>query len=149
MTSDEIGVIETQYGKIKFEFYPDEAPKTVAQIQGLIKKGFYDGLNFHRVEPGFVIQGGDPNGNGTGGSGKTIPAEFKGQTRKHVLGIFSMARSQDPDSADSQFFVCLGDASFLNQNYTIFGNTIEGIDIVQKIRRGDKMTKVYLEPRKK
>src|SRR3989338_6169892 len=97
--------IETDKGNIIFEMVPDVAPKTVARITELIQQGFYNGLNFHRVEPGFVIQGGDPNGNGTGGSGVKLPAEFN--KKLHLLGTVAMARAQDPDSADSQFYICL------------------------------------------
>ena len=127
-------------GIIKFEMYPDTSPKTVAQISGLIQKGFYDGLVFHRVVPGFVIQGGDPKGNGTGGSGKNIPAEFN--DRKHILGTVAMARSQNPDSADSQFYICLDRISYLDKNYTVFGQVTEGIEVVQKVKMGDVMKKV-------
>jgi cyclophilin family peptidyl-prolyl cis-trans isomerase len=127
-------------GIIKFEMYPDTAPKTVAQISGLIQKGFYDGLVFHRVVPGFVIQGGDPKGNGTGGSGTNIPAEFN--DRKHLLGTVAMARSQNPDSADSQFYICLDRIPYLDKNYTVFGQVTEGIEVVQKVKMGDTMKKV-------
>jgi len=127
-------------GKIVFEMYPDSAPKTVAQITALIQKGFYNGLTFHRVVPGFVIQGGDPNGNGSGGSGKNIPAEFN--SRKHLKGTVAMARAQDPNSADSQFYICLGPQPFLDNQYTVFGQVTEGQDVVDKVKVGDVMKKV-------
>src|SRR4030095_8798460 len=99
-------------GEIAIEFFPDDAPKTVENFVTLAKKGFYDGLTFHRVEPGFVVQGGDPKGNGTGGPGYTIKAEFNKQ--KHDRGAVAMARSQSPDSAGSQFYITLGPANFLD-----------------------------------
>jgi len=106
-------------GEIRIEFYPEDAPKTVENFVTLAKKGFYDGLTFHRVEPGFVVQGGDPKGNGTGGPGYTIKAEFNKQ--KHLRGAVAMARSQDPDSAGSQFYICFQPAPFLDGKYTVFG----------------------------
>jgi peptidyl-prolyl cis-trans isomerase B (cyclophilin B) len=136
-------VIETEKGTIVFSFYKEDAPKTVENFVTLAKKGFYDGLTFHRVEPGFVIQGGDPNGNGTGGPGYTIKAEFN--SHPHVKGTVAMARANDPDSAGSQFYICLGDARFLDHKYTVFGQVLEGQDVVDKIRRGDKMTKVTIK----
>ena len=130
-------------GIIKYEMYPDSAPKTVARITELIQNKFYDGLTFHRVVPGFVIQGGDPKGNGTGGSGVNLPAEFN--DREHVPGIVAMARAQNPNSADSQFYICLGEAPHLDGQYTVFGKVIEGMDVVQKIKVGDVMKKVTVQ----
>lgn len=141
--SKAVVTIETPKGKIKFRFYTKDAPNTTARIVELIKSGFYNGLNFHRVEPGFVIQGGDPNGNGTGGSGKKLNAEFN--QRKHLLGTVAMARAQDPNSADSQFYVALAPIPQLDGSYTVFGQVSEGIEVVQKIAVGDKMTKVSVE----
>lgn len=135
--------IETDKGEIVFETFPDVAPKTVARITELVKQGFYNGLIFHRVVPGFVIQGGDPKGNGTGGSGKKLPAEFN--SKKHVLGTVAMARAQDPDSADSQFYICLSEQPHLDGNYTVFGQVIKGADVVQKIVAGDVMKKVTMK----
>ncbi|MFB3897416.1 MAG: peptidylprolyl isomerase [bacterium] len=135
--------IETDKGKIVFEMYPDYAPKTVARITELIQQKFYDGLTFHRVVPGFVIQGGDPAGNGTGGSGVKLPAEFN--SLKHKPGTVAMARAQDPNSADCQFYICLGTPSFLDGQYTVFGQVLEGQDVVEKIRVGDKMNKVTVK----
>jgi peptidylprolyl isomerase/peptidyl-prolyl cis-trans isomerase B (cyclophilin B) len=140
---DSQAVIETEKGTIVFSFYKDDAPKTVENFIKLTKQGFYNGLTFHRVEPGFVIQGGDPNGNGMGGPGYTIKAEFN--SRPHVKGTVAMARSNDPDSAGSQFYICLGDAHFLDRKYTVFGQVTEGQDAVDKIRRGDKMVKVTIK----
>jgi cyclophilin family peptidyl-prolyl cis-trans isomerase len=137
--------IETDKGNIVFEMYPDVAPKTVARITDLIKQGFYNGLTFHRVEPGFVIQGGDPNGNGTGGSGVKLKAEFN--KKPHLLGTVAMARANDPDSADSQFYICLGPQPFLDGKYTVFGQVTDkaSLDVIQKIQRGDVMRKVTLK----
>lgn len=137
--------IETAHGNIEIEFYPEDAPKTVARITELANSHFYDGLTFHRVIPGFVAQGGDPVGNGTGGSGKKLKAEFN--KKKHVPGTVAMARSADPDSADSQFYICLGPDPIphLDNNYTVFGQVVKGMEAVQKIKVGDKMTKVYVK----
>lgn len=129
--------INTSQGVIKFRFYSNDAPKTVRRIMELITQGFYNGLTFHRVVPGFVVQGGDPVGNGTGGSGQKLPAEFNG--RRHVEGAVAMARSSDPDSADSQFYITLGNAPHLDRSYTIFGQVIDGMDIAKKLKVGDKM----------
>ena len=103
----------------------------------LIGKGFYNGLTFHRVVPGFVIQGGDPVGNGTGGSGQKMKAEFN--NRRHLEGTLAMARAADPDSADSQFYICLGTLPHLDHNYTVFGQVVEGMDVARMIKVGDKM----------
>ncbi|MCD4813526.1 peptidylprolyl isomerase [bacterium] len=132
--------IQTGKGEIVFKFYPKDAPNTVANFTKLAQKGFYDGLTFHRVEPGFVIQGGDPKGDGTGGPGYTINAEFNKQS--HITGAVAMARSMDPNSAGSQFYICLGRAPHLDGNYTVFGQVTKGMDVVQAIRVGDSMTKV-------
>jgi peptidyl-prolyl cis-trans isomerase B (cyclophilin B) len=129
-------------GEIKFDFYPEDAPKTVENFVTLAKKGFYDGLTFHRVEPNFVIQGGDPQGNGTGGPGYKIKAEFNKQ--KHVRGAVAMARSNDPDSAGSQFYIVLAPANFLDGKYTVFGIVTSGMDVVDKVRVGDKMKSVKI-----
>ena len=118
-------------GEIKFDFFPEDAPKTVENFVTLARKGFYDGLTFHRVEPGFVVQGGDPQGNGMGGPGYKIKAEFN--KKPHDKGVLSMARSQDPNSAGSQFFICHGDPKFLDNQYTAFGKLIKGDDVLEKI----------------
>ncbi|MFQ5969638.1 MAG: peptidylprolyl isomerase [Nitrososphaerales archaeon] len=132
------GVIDTNYGKIIIEFFPDDAPKTVENFVKLASSSFYDGTLFHRVIPGFMIQGGDPNtksGNrrswGTGGPGYTIKAEFN--SKSHVRGIVSMARAQDPDSAGSQFFIVVKESKFLDRQYTVFGKVVEGMDVADKI----------------
>lgn len=136
-------VIETNKGTIRFKFFPEDAPKTVENFVTLAQKGFYDGLTFHRVVPGFVIQGGDPQGDGTGGPGYTIKAEFN--SRPHLAGTVAMARAADPDSAGSQFYICLDRQPFLDGKYTVFGQVEEGMDVVQKIRIGDKMEKVTVK----
>ena len=141
--SKAVAVIQTARGKIKFKFYTNDAPKTVARIAELIQNGFYNGIIFHRVEPQFVIQGGDPTGTGTSGSGVKLPAEFN--SRKHVAGTVAMARTQDPNSADSQFYICLGTHAFLDGKYTVFGQVIEGQEVANQIRVGDRMTSVTLE----
>ncbi|MBN21764.1 MAG: peptidylprolyl isomerase [Bdellovibrionaceae bacterium] len=135
--------IQTRHGKIRFKFYPKDAPKTVSRIIELINQGFYNGLTFHRVVPGFVVQGGDPNGNGTGGSGQNIAAEFN--ERKHVEGTVAMARASHPDSADSQFYISLGTHPHLDRNYTVFGKVIEGMNAVKSIKPGDTMDSVSIE----
>ena len=121
-------------GIVVIETYPEKAPKTVKRITELINQGFYDGLTFHRVISGFMAQGGDPAGNGTGGSGKNIVAEFN--DIKHERGIVSMARSNDPDSADSQFFICYDSHDFLDGKYTIWGKVIEGMNLIDRIPEG-------------
>ena len=129
-------------GEIAIEFFPADAPKTVENFVTLAKKGFYDGLTFHRVEPNFVVQGGDPKGNGTGGPGYQIKAEFNKQ--KHVRGALAMARSQSPDSAGSQFYITLAPAHFLDGQYTVFGKVTAGMDVVDQIRKGNKMKSVKI-----
>ncbi|MEK6980279.1 MAG: peptidylprolyl isomerase [Thermoproteota archaeon] len=131
-------IIETNLGTIVFKLLPDLAPETVRNFETLSRNGFYNGTLFHRVIPGFMIQGGDPNtktGNkstwGTGGPGHTIKAEFS--SRSHHRGIVSMARSQDPNSAGSQFFIVTTDSTFLDRQYTVFGEVIEGMDVADKI----------------
>ena len=132
----EVARITTTEGEMVIEFWPDVAPKTVENFKTLAKKGFYDGTCFHRIIKGFMIQGGDPltkdaskeNQWGTGGPGHTIKAEFN--ERSHQRGVISMARSQNPDSAGSQFFICDGDASFLDRQYTAFGKLIKGDDVL-------------------
>ena len=132
-------IITTRFGDIEVELYSDSAPKTVENFKDLAKKGFYDGLIFHRIVPGFVIQGGDPYTRnttnrrrwGTGGPGWNIKAEFN--KNRHTRGVLSMARSQDPDSAGSQFFIVLKDSNFLDGQYTIFGKVKSGMDAVDKI----------------
>ena len=137
--SAEVAVIKTTMGEMVVEFWPEVAPKTVENFKTLAKKGFYDGTAFHRIIKGFMIQGGDPLTKdpdkkalyGTGDPGYKIKAEFN--SRKHQLGVLSMARSSDPDSAGSQFFICLGAPSFLDGQYTTFGRVIKGEDVLVKI----------------
>ncbi|HEY0395038.1 MAG TPA: peptidylprolyl isomerase [Candidatus Elarobacter sp.] len=136
--------ISTPKGDIVFVFYPDDAPLHSAAFIKLARAGFYDGLKFHRYEPGFVIQGGDPSGNGTGGPGYNLEAEFS--ERPHVKGTVAMARSSNPHSAGSQFYIVLDDAPFLNRQYTVFGHVVEGQNVVDQIRAGDVMNAVTIEP---
>src|SRR5437867_7773781 len=126
--------------EIRIEFFPEDAPKTVANFVALAKKGFYNGLTFHRVVPNFVVQGGCPKGNGTGGPGYNVPAEFNAQ--KHVRGTVAMARSQHPDSAGSQFYICYGPTPHLDGNYTVFGHVVAGMEHVDRIQQGDRMESV-------
>jgi len=136
-------VLTTNKGVIKYKFYPKDAPKTVARMVELIQQGFYNGLNFHRVVPGFVIQGGDPSGNGTGGSGQKLPAEFN--ERRHIEGTVAMARSQDPNSADSQFYISMGRHPHLDRSYTVFGQVTEGYEFVKQIQIGDKIISAQIQ----
>lgn len=129
--------IKTVHGNIVFKLYPQHAPKTSARIAELTKQGFYDGLTFHRVVPNFVIQGGDPKGNGTGGSGQNLKAEFS--NLQHIKGTVAMARSADKDSADSQFYIALNTLPHLDGQYTVFGQVVEGIENVEKVQAGDKI----------
>jgi len=135
--------IETDRGKIKAEIYADKAPITAKNFIELANSGFYDGLTFHRVEPGFVVQGGDPKGDGTGGSGKKIPLEINPEL-KHVKGALAMARTKDPNSATSQFYITLEPTPFLDGNYAVFGKVVEGMEAVEKIKVGDKMNKMTI-----
>ena len=128
--------------EIHLEFFAKDAPKTVENFVTLAKKGFYNGLTFHRVVPGFVVQGGCPKGNGTGGPGYTIPAEFN--KNKHVRGSLAMARSQHPDSAGSQFYITYGAQPHLDNNYTVFGKVTSGMEHVDAIRQGDRMKSVTI-----
>ena len=130
-------------GEIVIEFFPDDAPKTVDNFVALATKGFYNGVTFHRVEPGFVVQGGDPKGNGTGGPGYTIKDEFNKQ--KHDRGAVAMARTQAPNSAGSQFYITLAPSHFLDGQYTVFGRVTSGMDVVDKIKVGDKMKSVTIK----
>ncbi len=131
-------IIETSNGKIVFKLFPDIAPETVRNFKKLAESGFYNGILFHRVIPGFMIQGGDPNTKqpdkskwGLGGPGYNIKAEFN--SRSHLRGVVSMARAMDPDSAGSQFFIITTDSTFLDGQYTAFGEVIEGIEVADKI----------------
>ncbi len=128
-------VMDMTHGKVVIELRPDLAPGHVKRIKELAREKFYDGIVFHRVIDGFMAQTGCPQGSGTGGSGKKLKAEFNKEP--HVRGICSMARSASPDSGDSQFFICFDDAGFLDNQYTVWGKVIEGMDNVDKIKRGE------------
>ena len=138
-------VLKTDKGTIRFTLHEDKAPITAGNFIQLAESGFYDGLTFHRVEPGFVVQGGDPSGNGTGGSKQTIKLEIHPDLKHDRAGSVAMARTSDPNSASSQFYITLAPASFLDGNYAVFGHVIEGQDVVDAIRRGDKMVSVTIE----
>lgn len=144
VSKNRTAVIETGKGTIKFELYEDLAPITTANFIELAGRNFYDGLKFHRVEPGFVIQGGCPLGNGMGGSDKKIQLEVSPNLKHGDAGAVAMARSSDPNSASSQFYITLGPAAFLDNNYAVFGRVTEGMDVVNKIRVGDAMSKVTI-----
>ncbi|OPY20256.1 MAG: peptidyl-prolyl cis-trans isomerase A (rotamase A) [Methanomethylovorans sp. PtaU1.Bin093] len=136
-------IIETEKGNIVLELFEKDAPKTVANFEKLIKQGFYDGLTFHRVIPNFVIQGGCPKGNGTGGPGYTIKCETKGNPRKHGKGALSMAHA-GKDTGGSQFFITHSPQPHLDGVHTVFGQVIEGMDVVNKIKPKDVMKKVTI-----
>lgn len=139
-----VAVLELEKGgTIKMDLFPDVAPKHVSNFVTLIGKGFYDGLNFHRVVPGFVAQGGCPEGTGMGGPGYHVPAEFS--EKPHLTGTLAMARSADPDSAGSQFYICLAPQPGLDRQYTVFGQVTEGMDLVHGIKVGDKIKKVTVQ----
>ena len=138
MSNDNRLVLETTKGKVVVDMRPDLAPGHVARIKELVRSNFYDGVPFHRVIDGFMAQTGDPTGTGMGGSGKKLKAEF---TREpHVRGTVSMARAQSPDSGDSQFFICFEPAPFLNGQYTVWGKVVEGMENVDKIKRGEPVS---------
>ncbi len=138
---DESVVIETVKGTMVIKLFRNAAPMTVDNFIKLTNQGFYNGLTFHRVVPGFVIQGGDPLGNGSGGPGYTIPAEFN--SRPHLRGTVGMARAADPNSGGSQFYICLEPQPSLDGNYTVFGRVVEGLDVIDRITVGDVMTSVH------
>ncbi len=138
LVAEEYAVLNTNLGRIVVRFFPEKAPKHVESFKSLVAKGFFDGTKFHRVIPGFMIQGGDPNSkgddrsiHGTGGPGYKVPAEFN--DIKHTRGILSAARSQDPNSAGSQFFLMVANSTHLDGQYSVFGEVIEGMDVVDKI----------------
>jgi len=128
-------ILETSKGPVTIRMRPDLAPQHVSRIKELVREGFYDGIVFHRVIDGFMAQTGCPHGTGTGGSGKKLKAEFS--KAKHVRGTVSMARAQNPDSGDSQFFICFADAPFLNGQYSVWGEVTAGMENVDKIKRGE------------
>ena len=141
-------ILETTQGPVTIEMRPDLAPNHVARIKELVREGFYDDIVFHRVIEGFMAQTGCPQGTGTGGSGTKLNAEFKAEP--HVRGTASMARAANPDSGDSQFFICFDDAPFLNKQYTVWGQVTSGMENVDKIKRGepvknpDKIVKAHM-----
>lgn len=128
-------ILETTKGPVTIVMRPDLAPKHVARIKELVRQGFYNGVAFHRVIDGFMAQTGCPHGTGTGGSGQKLKAEFSPE--KHVRGTVSMARAQDPNSGDSQFFICFADSPWLNGQYTVWGKVTAGMENVDKIKRGE------------
>ena len=136
---EDILILDTTRGPVKIAMRPDLAPGHCARIKELARKGFYDGVVFHRVIDGFMAQTGDPTGSGMGGSGQKLKAEFSKE--KHSRGVVSMARAQSPDSGDSQFFICFDDANFLDGKYTVWGRVIEGMENVDKITRGEPPAK--------
>jgi peptidyl-prolyl cis-trans isomerase B (cyclophilin B) len=147
--TETVAVLQTKDGKIVIKFFPDKAPNHVKNFEGLVKSGFYNGTKFHRAVPGFMIQGGDPNTKGAnkatwgqGGNlakdGKEINVKAEFNDVHHARGIVSMARAQDPNSASSQFFICVADAGFLDHNYSVFGEVVEGMDVVDKIVNAPK-----------
>ena len=145
-------VLNTNRGTIRFELYEDLTPITANNFIDLLERGFYNGLTFHRYEPGFVIQGGDPVGNGSGdfqdpatGRKRTIPLEVTPMLKHDAAGVVAMARSNDPNSASCQFYITLAPASFLDQKYAVFGRVTEGLDAALQLRKGDKITSATLE----
>ena len=149
--SNPIVTITMQGGAvIKAELYPDIAPNTVNNFISLINKGYYNGLTFHRIIPGFMIQGGCPDGTGMGGPGYSIRGEFSGNgfsnSLKHTPGVLSMARAMDPDSADSQFFICFAEAPWLNGQYTVWGEVTSGMKYVDMIKRGSGANGMVSDP---
>lgn len=130
-------LLQLKDGTVVIEMYPDVAPKHVDRIKKLVRQKFYDGLTWHRVIEGFMAQGGDPDGDGTGGSGVKIPAEFN--SKPHTRGAVSMARATNPNSADSQFFICLEDSRFLDGQYTVWGHVVKGMEFVDNIKKGSRL----------
>jgi peptidylprolyl isomerase len=138
--------LDVPAGRVVIEMRPDLAPGHCAHIKALARRGFYDGIVFHRVIDGFMAQTGDPTGTGTGGSGQQIKAEFSEEP--HVRGICSMARASDPNSADSQFFICFGDATFLDRQYTVWGKVVSGMEHIDAIKKGDSRNGTVTDPDK-
>ncbi len=153
-TSDPVVVLDTTKGTIKVRIYKDEVPKTAGNFLDLVKRGFYNGLTFHRYEPGFCIQGGCPKGTGTGGfvdpetnKERRIPLEVSKELKHSEAGVIAMARANDPNSASSQFYFTLDPANFLDMQYAVFGKVTEGLDVVKSLRVGDVMKDVkVMEP---
>jgi peptidylprolyl isomerase len=143
MTDSDTLEMNLTHGPVIIKLKPNRAPKHVARIKELAKQGFYNGVVFHRVIDGFMAQTGDPTGTGMGGSGQKIPAEFN--VEKHVRGTVSMARAMDPNSADSQFFICFKDAPYLDGNYTVFGEVVSGMEFVDQIKKGNSQNNGTVE----
>ena len=142
---DTVAVMKTTAGDIRILLFPDAAPKAVENFVTHAKDGYYTGIIFHRVIPDFMIQGGDPDGTGMGGPGYCIKGEFATNPRNsHVDGALAMARSMDPDSAGSQFYFCLGAQHNLDSGYTVFGTTVEGLDVISQLRAGDEIVHVEI-----
>ena len=139
-------LMDLKNGQVVIEMLPEFAPKHVERIKELVRQEFYDGVVFHRVIEGFMAQGGDPTGTGTGGSGKNLDAEFS--DARHVRGTLSMARSQNPNSADSQFFICFADTPHLDGQYTVWGRVVEGMEFVDQIKRGSGGNGMVSDPDK-
>lgn len=139
-------VMETNKGTIEIGLYEKDAPITTKNFVELVERKFYDGLKFHRYAPGFVIQGGDPKGDGSGGSEKTIKLEVSPKLKHDAAGVMAMARTSDPNSASSQFYFTLAPAPHLDMGYAVFGKVTKGLDVVLSLRAGDVMKKVYLKP---
>ena len=139
-------LMDLKNGQVVIEMLPEFAPKHVERIKELVRQEFYDGVVFHRVIEGFMAQGGDPTGTGTGGSGQNLDAEFS--DAKHVRGTLSMARSQNPNSADSQFFICFADTPHLDGQYTVWGRVVEGMEFVDQIKRGSGGNGMVSDPDK-
>lgn len=137
-------IMQLKDGEVIIEMYPDAAPNHVARIKELVRQGFYDGLKFHRVIEGFMAQTGDPKGNGTGGSGQNLKAEFN--QKHHKRGTVSMARAVSPDSADSQFFICFADAGWLDGQYTVWGQVVSGMEFVDNIKKGGPNNGTVTDP---
>lgn len=152
MSADPIVIMETSKGTIRIQVLRNDAPITAGNFLDLVQQGFYNGLTFHRYEPGFVIQGGDPKGDGTGGyvdpqtkTERRIPLEVKQNLKHSQAGIVAMARASDPNSASCQFYITLGPASFLDMQYAVFGKVIDGLPAALELRRGDKIVKAVVQ----
>lgn len=152
MSADPVVVMETSKGTIKMQIFKKEVPVTAGNFLDLVHKGFYNGLTFHRYEPGFVIQGGDPKGDGTGGyidpatkQERRIPLEVKAELKHNAAGMLAMARSNNPNSASCQFYITLAPAPFLDMNYAVFGKVIDGLPAAMELRKGDKITKAVVQ----
>jgi peptidylprolyl isomerase len=136
--------LDVPAGRVVIEMRPDLAPGHCVQIKALVRRGFYDGIVFHRVIDGFMAQTGDPTGTGSGGSGQLLKAEFNDEP--HVRGTLSMARTSDPNSADSQFFICFADATFLDRQYTVWGKVVSGMEHIDAIKKGDPRSGAVANP---